>query len=338
MIAVQSLASVESPSVERLNLSALAAHFHLPLNEAADKFGVSVTKFKHACRLCGIAVWPYKRLLQMQKMRERKVFWHSPVDTTADDIISSIQIDSTEFVPSRPDDDHKRKYGDFVSNGLETSCSNKTISNEDKWNCDDLSELKKMRSDHALSNDFIQGDHEQNCVDLAHNENELDVTAIGNETTLDPQSCMAVIECPSTMAMAVAATMSSTTFDLVAPKCENANTQEIAGDQEDTISVLDECSIEDIADIMRVVQDSEDWPTPPVKHFSSVVRYACQYCGKVKTSMSAGGDGRVRIRCECGGKRGDKRLRLHTHWKAMDDEIPETLMKTNGLRVSQQSA
>jgi len=46
--------------------------------------------------------------------------------------------------------------------------------------------------------------------------------------------------------------------------------------------------------------------------------YICSYCKKVKTSTSAGSDGRVRIRCECGGQRMDGKSRLHAAWVPVD--------------------
>jgi len=42
--------------------------------------------------------------------------------------------------------------------------------------------------------------------------------------------------------------------------------------------------------------------------------YQCGYCKTIKTSVSAGADGRVRIRCECGGKRMDGTHRMHANW------------------------
>ena len=39
--------------------------------------------------------------------------------------------------------------------------------------------------------------------------------------------------------------------------------------------------------------------------------YQCNYCGCVRTSASAGSDGRVRIRCECGGRHRDQKSRMH---------------------------
>eukprot|EP00656_Telonema_subtile_P041897 TRINITY_DN4722_c0_g1_i2.p1 TRINITY_DN4722_c0_g1~~TRINITY_DN4722_c0_g1_i2.p1 ORF type:complete len:326 (-),score=73.53 TRINITY_DN4722_c0_g1_i2:284-1261(-) len=42
--------------------------------------------------------------------------------------------------------------------------------------------------------------------------------------------------------------------------------------------------------------------------------YQCGYCRSVKSSSSAGADGRVRIRCECGGKHKDGKARMHANW------------------------
>jgi len=43
--------------------------------------------------------------------------------------------------------------------------------------------------------------------------------------------------------------------------------------------------------------------------------YSCAYCGTKKTSTSAASDGRVRIRCKCGGKYADNKPRMHANWK-----------------------
>lgn len=45
--------------------------------------------------------------------------------------------------------------------------------------------------------------------------------------------------------------------------------------------------------------------------------YGCGYCGVHRTSASACSDGRVRIRCECGGVRQDSIPRIHANWKPL---------------------
>merc|ERR1719198_2087998 len=45
------------------------------------------------------------------------------------------------------------------------------------------------------------------------------------------------------------------------------------------------------------------------------LEYECGYCKVRKVSTSTGGDGRVRIRCECGGKHNDGQPRMHAKWK-----------------------
>eukprot|EP00656_Telonema_subtile_P028640 TRINITY_DN311_c0_g1_i1.p1 TRINITY_DN311_c0_g1~~TRINITY_DN311_c0_g1_i1.p1 ORF type:complete len:656 (+),score=113.20 TRINITY_DN311_c0_g1_i1:115-2082(+) len=45
------------------------------------------------------------------------------------------------------------------------------------------------------------------------------------------------------------------------------------------------------------------------------LEYECGYCNVRKVSTSTGGDGRVRIRCECGGKHSDGQPRMHAKWK-----------------------
>jgi len=46
------------------------------------------------------------------------------------------------------------------------------------------------------------------------------------------------------------------------------------------------------------------------------VEYECGYCSQFKVSTSSGADGRVRIRCECGGKHRDNKPRMHAKWVA----------------------
>jgi len=47
------------------------------------------------------------------------------------------------------------------------------------------------------------------------------------------------------------------------------------------------------------------------------MEYECGYCFTHKVSTSSGSDGRVRIRCECGGKHQDKVARMHAKWVAL---------------------
>jgi hypothetical protein len=47
------------------------------------------------------------------------------------------------------------------------------------------------------------------------------------------------------------------------------------------------------------------------------VEFQCGYCNAIKGSMSTGGDGHVRIRCKCGGKHGDGKMRMHARWKML---------------------
>jgi len=46
--------------------------------------------------------------------------------------------------------------------------------------------------------------------------------------------------------------------------------------------------------------------------------YSCWYCGAKKVSASEGEDGRVRIRCECGGQHGDGIPRMHARWVPLE--------------------
>lgn len=47
--------------------------------------------------------------------------------------------------------------------------------------------------------------------------------------------------------------------------------------------------------------------------------YKCGYCGSIKKSSSQCADGRVRIRCECGGQHQDQRSRMHATWIPVPD-------------------
>jgi len=49
--------------------------------------------------------------------------------------------------------------------------------------------------------------------------------------------------------------------------------------------------------------------------------YVCNYCKRHKPSASKGQDGRVRIRCECGGRHRDGTSRMHAQWSAAPPDI-----------------
>merc|ERR1712166_1194959 len=46
----------------------------------------------------------------------------------------------------------------------------------------------------------------------------------------------------------------------------------------------------------------------------------CRYCGARRSSASACADGRVRIRCSCGGQHGDGQKRMHAYWERVSGE------------------
>jgi len=50
--------------------------------------------------------------------------------------------------------------------------------------------------------------------------------------------------------------------------------------------------------------------------------YSCGYCGVLKKSASSGADGRVKIRCECGGKHRDGVIRMHANWVLAPQAVP----------------
>ena len=49
-----------------------------------------------------------------------------------------------------------------------------------------------------------------------------------------------------------------------------------------------------------------------------IKKYRCGYCGAIKESTSMGFNGRVRIRCECGGHHENGKPRMHANWKSID--------------------
>ena len=52
------------------------------------------------------------------------------------------------------------------------------------------------------------------------------------------------------------------------------------------------------------------------------LEYECGYCKVRRVSTSIGGDGRVRIRCDCGGKHQDRKPRMHAKWKLCTEMAP----------------
>jgi len=68
--------------------------------------------------------------------------------------------------------------------------------------------------------------------------------------------------------------------------------------------------------LARQVRETPKRPTP--KPAAKLIKYSCVYCGQIKVSASTGQDGRIRIRCECGGKRRDNSSRVHAMWNVME--------------------
>lgn len=59
-------------------------------------------------------------------------------------------------------------------------------------------------------------------------------------------------------------------------------------------------------------------------------KFICGYCKRVKSSTSSCSDGRVRIRCECGGQHSDGKPRMHATWTPVDGPVTPTTT-TGGL-------
>jgi len=62
--------------------------------------------------------------------------------------------------------------------------------------------------------------------------------------------------------------------------------------------------------------------------------YRCGYCGHARTSASACSDGRVRIRCACGGKHRDAKPRMHANWKLVEPQNKEDNSDTLSAHTS----
>jgi len=56
---------------EKLTLEVLESHFHQPLREVAEQYGLCVTFLKRVCRARGIDRWPVRKVAQIQKRQKR---------------------------------------------------------------------------------------------------------------------------------------------------------------------------------------------------------------------------------------------------------------------------
>ena len=66
--------------------------------------------------------------------------------------------------------------------------------------------------------------------------------------------------------------------------------------------------------------------------------YICGYCRRRKTSASACADGRVRIRCECGGQHADNKPRMHATWSPVTpNTAPKPVKREPKLKVPKAS-
>jgi len=61
-------------------------------------------------------------------------------------------------------------------------------------------------------------------------------------------------------------------------------------------------------------------------------KYVCGYCNRTKLSASIGHTGRIRIRCECGGKHHDSVPRMHGMWTIDADEETQTALTFKNFR------
>lgn len=58
-------------AMSHVTLEMLEEHFHLPLRDAAEAFGVCITFFKKICRAHGIKRWPHRKVAQIHKLHEK---------------------------------------------------------------------------------------------------------------------------------------------------------------------------------------------------------------------------------------------------------------------------
>lgn len=62
--------------------------------------------------------------------------------------------------------------------------------------------------------------------------------------------------------------------------------------------------------------------------------YICGYCSRRKTSTSRCADGRVRIRCQCGGQHKDNKPRMHATWTLYQDSNSQS--SSSGQNTAQE--
>jgi len=119
-------------------------------------------------------------------------------------------------------------------------------------------------------------------------------------------------------------------------KQEPGQPQELPSSSQDAVD-FDEEYAQGKAEYLAVSRRGFFGQAGPV-HGSKVclrfLEYQCGYCGERKISTSAGGDGRVRIRCECGGKHADNQPRMHAKWKmCTDTPLPPDTEDVEGIAM-----
>ena len=118
-----------------------------------------------------------------------------------------------------------------------------------------------------------------------------------------------------------------------AARRDEAARQEDEAAEEMMRSIDEEFAADDVAE--APVADS----TAKAPDCSIEKQYKCRYCGRVKSSSSAPSDGRVRIKCLCGGQHRDNKPRVHANWTAVvnSDADARTPLHTAEDQPTQQS-
>jgi len=84
--------------LKMLTLKVLEAHFHQPLKEVADHYGLCITFLKRVCRARGIKYWPSRKVAQIQK--QQKMMGDSTTQVTSD-VISAFKREEETHLKKR---------------------------------------------------------------------------------------------------------------------------------------------------------------------------------------------------------------------------------------------
>merc|ERR1712166_560940 len=117
---------------------------------------------------------------------------------------------------------------------------------------------------------------------------------------------------PQVLSQVISSTDSNSTQPQMLSKVINRADSNVHPHEGDTMRQrIQQCGRHDeVADPIRI----ENLPLPDPHTGSLRQEYICGYCDRRKPSIVRCVDGRVRLRCKCGGPQADGKLRLHSAW------------------------